>query len=945
MQSPPPIASVGVLRKSSVQSKRKISIRNGSNNIQVAVRIRPFLSFESGNSSCLTIPPGEEDSIKLNYDSGGKSPAQFTFDSAFDIDSTQNDVFEHCVMPLISACLNGHTATVLAYGQTGSGKTHTILGDTSGDGSEAGIIPRALDAVFARLPPNSDVKVQFLELYGEEVRDLLSPTPSQTSLTIRDGNKNAEPVVLGATHHPVTCAKDALLCLSRGMLRRVVRSTAMNSESSRSHAIMTLELSRGSKFHFVDLAGSERMKRTNVKGQGLREGININKGLLVLGNVISALSSAKKQKPHIPYRDSKLTRLLKGSLGGRHKTLMIACVSPSSSNVEETLNSLRYANRAKQITNKVKLVKTQSHAEENVELKLQVSLLASVMSKFIDGNDNDISDESNDAVSLLQSITKGKKVQTSDLKTFLENYTFHTNLPPDPSTSELDVNNIGFKKFQKQLDILKQENEILTTQLNQCKEEVVQQLTHELEQTKQEHSNALEEIIWLKDELSILKNSERINDPMIVTTDSVLSFSDDNDFDDNASYFSSPVSVLTDDNLYNDNISLSSYQLVLSRDTLETVKDANQIKLDQIQLELKDREDERDKLAITLCAFKSERQCMTYVKSALSQSVENNRNLKAQTEKEIEQLQSVGPPARKTFLGRFNRRQRREEAAKSTSASMISFYSEKLSKLEKHITNKENSYKFVQLSLDERTSDCNVLISLEQALQQKLTILDNEIKQYHADHKRSKSLKVLGKSKQLDEETLTNWRSTRESLILELKKVDSDAVTMTESVVSMKRQQIELEEQMINLKQKHMNFSKSVGMPSMYNESDKSDEENDTESVISMYSVDSVSSTACLTHREYHTKLLALNSDLENTAFEMKVAEDELSKIDLEMTTIEEMKDALTEKLNAKEMAINELKLKECESVNQIEKQEGELSKLVVVKEFSCDIDDGILPD
>lgn len=945
MQSPPPIASVGVLGKGSVQSKRNNASRNGSNNIQVAVRIRPFLSFESGNSSCLTIPPGEEDSIKLNYDSAVKKPSQFTFDSAFDIDSTQNDVFEHCVMPLISACINGHNATVLAYGQTGSGKTHTILGDTSGDGAESGIIPRALDAVFSQLPPNSDVKVQFLELYGEEVRDLLSPKPSEASLTIRDGDKNSEPVVLGATHHPVSCAKEALLCLSRGMLRRVVRSTAMNSESSRSHAILTLELSRGSKFHFVDLAGSERIKRTNVKGKGLKEGININKGLLVLGNVISALASSKKQKPHVPYRDSKLTRLLKGSLGGRHKTLMIACVSPSSSNVEETLNTLRYANRAKQITNKVKLTKTHSHAEENVELKLQMSLLASVLSKLVNGNDKDSGEESNDTRSLLHSITKGKKVQTSDLKHSLENCDFLTKIDPDSSTSQLEVNNIPSGVSQKQLDTLKQENETLTTQLNQYKEEVVEQLNKELEQTKQELSNSLEEIIWLKDEISVLKSSERVNDPMIVSTGSVLTLSDDNDFDDNASTFSYPCSVLTDDNTYGDSVSLSSHQQLLSRDTFETVKNVNQIKVDQIRLELKDREDERDKIAITLCSFKSERQCMTYVKTALSQSVEQYRNLKIKTEKELEKLQSVGPPTRKTFLGRFNRRQKREEAAKNASASMISFYSEKLSKLEKQITSKENSCKFVHLSLDERMSDCNVLISLEQALQQKLTNLDNEIKEYHADHKRSKSFKVFGKSKQLDEEKLTNWRKAREELILELKKIDADAVTMTESVVSMKKEQNDLEEQIIDLKHKHVNFAKSVSLPSIYNENENSDEENDGESVISMYSVDSVSSTACLTHREYNSKLKALKNDLENHIFETKIAEEELSKIDLEMSTIEEMKNALTKKLEGKETEIEELKRKECELINQIGTQEKEISRLVVVEEISCDVDDNIHPD
>ena len=206
------------------------------------------------------------------------------------------------------------------------------------------------------------VKLQFLELYGEEIRDLLAPaTSAQQKITIRDSGGDAE--ALGATSVPVATAGEAMVCLTRGMLRRVTGATAMNAESSRSHAIMSVMVEQTtrnegadgggeavvatrSKFNFVDLAGSERSKRTHAKGQRLKEGININKGLLVLGNVISALASGDKKK-FVPFRDSKLTRLLRGSLGGNHKTLMIACASPSHKNAEESLNCLRYANRTK----------------------------------------------------------------------------------------------------------------------------------------------------------------------------------------------------------------------------------------------------------------------------------------------------------------------------------------------------------------------------------------------------------------------------------------------------------------------------------------------------------------------------------------------------------------------------------------------------------------------
>ena len=258
----------------------------------------------------------------------------------------------------------------------------------------AGVIPRALRELFQTLqqrtlnpgpaPPGTrttfryEIRLQFLELYGEEVRDLLSTSPTTAGgLKIRDngGATGSEPDVVGASEITVKNADEALLCLARGMLRRVTGATAMNAESSRSHAIMTAVIEQTSstyldddendddddgetsytrsKFHFVDLAGSERARRTMATGQRLTEGININKGLLVLGNVISALGDPKKVgKTHVPYRDSKLTRLLRGSLGGNHRTLMVACVSPSSSNMAESINTLRYSNRARNIQNR-----------------------------------------------------------------------------------------------------------------------------------------------------------------------------------------------------------------------------------------------------------------------------------------------------------------------------------------------------------------------------------------------------------------------------------------------------------------------------------------------------------------------------------------------------------------------------------------------------------------
>jgi len=404
-----------------------------SSSVQVAVRVRPFLQRESGSSTCLDFKSGQQ-SLRI----GGSEGPTFTFDHVFPDTASQKDLYSSCVVPLVRACLKGYNATVFAYGQTGSGKTHTIVGpsiqheistSSSGESSfstslSSGMIPRAFQDLLFNLskkkaelcndsndnstsntkkktpPYEYEVRIQFLEIYGEEIRDLLAPSSSDTRLTIRDGAAGEEPEVIGASEVTVNTTKEALLCLQKGTLRRVTAATQMNSTSSRSHAMMSVTVEqrtlrktsftkkgssssnngenannsnnsnnsnkqnddyddreteeevKRSRFHFVDLAGSERQKRTKAEGQRLKEGIDINKGLLVLGNVISALGDSKKVgRTHVPYRDSKLTRLLKGSLGGNHKTLMIACVSPASVNMEESLNCLRYANRAKNIQN------------------------------------------------------------------------------------------------------------------------------------------------------------------------------------------------------------------------------------------------------------------------------------------------------------------------------------------------------------------------------------------------------------------------------------------------------------------------------------------------------------------------------------------------------------------------------------------------------------------
>ncbi|KAI9229049.1 MAG: P-loop containing nucleoside triphosphate hydrolase protein, partial [Piptocephalis tieghemiana] len=267
-----------------------------------------------------------------------------------------------------------------------------------------GIIPRAVHTLFQSLrsQPISQfkyqVRVSFLEIYNEDLIDLLSgadrdgPRPP---ITIREDTRG-KIIWTGVREVRVDSAEDVLAQLDAGSRIRQVGATDMNSVSSRSHAIFSLTLRQEnpgpgadgewvvlqSKFHFVDLAGSERLKRTNAVGDRAKEGISINAGLSALGNVISVLGDPTKKSLHVPYRDSKLTRLLQDSLGGNSRTLMIACVSPAASNITETVNTLKYANRARNIKNKATLNESISSTTDVDFLQAQVARLKAELRKF-----------------------------------------------------------------------------------------------------------------------------------------------------------------------------------------------------------------------------------------------------------------------------------------------------------------------------------------------------------------------------------------------------------------------------------------------------------------------------------------------------------------------------------------------------------------------------------
>ncbi|KAJ8348529.1 hypothetical protein SKAU_G00271180 [Synaphobranchus kaupii] len=353
--------------------------------VRVALRCRPLVPKEvnEGCQTCLTFVPGEPQVIVGN-------DKAFTYDYVFDPMAEQEEVFNSSVSPLLSGLFRGYNATVLAYGQTGSGKTFSMGGTyTSAQENEptVGVIPRVIKMIFhekeKRVNSEFSLAVSYLEIYNEDILDLLCGSKDKPAISIREDPKEGIKIV-GLIEKQVLSAYEMVGCLEMGNGSRTVGSTAMNAASSRSHAIFTITVEqragtdRGdsmvSKLHLVDLAGSERQKKTKAEGERLKEGISINRGLLSLGNVISALGDESKKGTFVPYRDSKLTRLLQDSLGGNSHTLMIACVSPADSNIEETINTLRYADRARKIKNKP-IINVDPRSAEMKRLKQQVQEL------------------------------------------------------------------------------------------------------------------------------------------------------------------------------------------------------------------------------------------------------------------------------------------------------------------------------------------------------------------------------------------------------------------------------------------------------------------------------------------------------------------------------------------------------------------------------------------
>ncbi|XP_068724675.1 osmotic avoidance abnormal protein 3-like [Montipora capricornis] len=336
--------------------------------VKVIVRCRPLnqrekdlncevvVQMDSSTGQCSLSKPGDN----------SQPPKLFTFDGAYYMDSTTETIYSDICFPLVDRVLEGYNGTVFAYGQTGCGKSFSMQGITDPP-TQRGVIPRAFEHIFDAIQVAENAKflvhASYLEIYNEEIRDLLGKDHKH-KLELKEHPERGV-YVKDLTMNPVHNVAEMEKVMDLGSKNRSVGATLMNADSSRSHSIFAINIEimeaadergehiRAGKLNLVDLAGSERQSKTGATGDRLKEATKINLSLSALGNVISALVDGKSS--HIPYRDSKLTRLLQDSLGGNTKTLMVACLSPADNNYDETLSTLRYANRAKNIKNKPKI--------------------------------------------------------------------------------------------------------------------------------------------------------------------------------------------------------------------------------------------------------------------------------------------------------------------------------------------------------------------------------------------------------------------------------------------------------------------------------------------------------------------------------------------------------------------------------------------------------------
>uniref|UniRef100_A0A1A9VJ47 Kinesin-like protein n=1 Tax=Glossina austeni TaxID=7395 RepID=A0A1A9VJ47_GLOAU len=386
-------------------------------NVRVVVRARPMDRNEimSGSLSVIKVDKLKRaiTVVKPNATSN-EPPKTYYFDNVFDGESNQLDLYVDTARPIVEKVLEGYNGTILAYGQTGTGKTYTMSGNAESPQTK-GIIPNAFAHIFGHIAKAREnqkflVRVSYMEIYNEEVRDLLGKDVTK-SLEVKE-RPDIGVFVKDLSGYVVHNADDLENIMRLGNKNRAVGATKMNLESSRSHAIFSITIERSElgeggqqhvrmgKLQLVDLAGSERQSKTQASGQRLKEATKINLSLSVLGNVISALVDGKSA--HIPYRNSKLTRLLQDSLGGNSKTVMCATISPADTNYMETISTLRYASRAKNIQNRMHVNEEPKdallrHFQEEIE-RLRKQLEEGYEEELVEGEEEEEEGDDDDEI-------------------------------------------------------------------------------------------------------------------------------------------------------------------------------------------------------------------------------------------------------------------------------------------------------------------------------------------------------------------------------------------------------------------------------------------------------------------------------------------------------------------------------------------------------------------
>lgn len=527
-------------------------------NFSVCVRVRPLIEREirageeeviqiSDESKIITIL---EPMISSTVDATAYAKHSFTFDQVFGPDISQSQVYNQQCRPIIDSVFRGFNATILAYGQTGTGKSFTI----SGTRTEPGIIPRAVEDIFAKIYEAKDtqflLRASFLQLYKEQIQDLLDTRTKNLRIREQQTQDGVLIYVDNLSEFIVRNPQELFQLLEHGGKNRKIGPTHMNVESSRSHSVFSLTIEQRStncdggiilsKLNIVDLAGSERISMTKVSGERLEETKKINSSLTALGNVIAALIDLEKGKrSHIPYRDSKLTKLLQDSLGGNCKTIFIANVTPSSSSYQETLNTLKFADRARKIQNKAHInekfdskVMIKRYEKEILRLRQELKMLQSLEGSQVD-NTSQVYHQSEEGISadrpavdrttiyseiesksreVLEEKSMIKKLQDRIilLESYLQDNTGQTRTAADDANDwvaklnqiELERNELLNEKRhieQYREMLLKQKDIIisLTGKLDE-RDKYLSELNEQLEEADDEQHNIEDEIVYLR---------------------------------------------------------------------------------------------------------------------------------------------------------------------------------------------------------------------------------------------------------------------------------------------------------------------------------------------------------------------------------------------------------------------------------------------------------------